>query len=233
MGLDMYLYEVSKPDIAEGFSLTEDEIYTREEDGLVLFNEEEYIAFPYKEYLVKGEIKKWYIEIKQILIDVMGLTSDMVITSKYGGVKYCDNQTVNMLYITIKKDYKVKTGNSTVVQQDDGFAIKCNVELKEEDVETATYKAEVIFENSFTESGGRKYNGKYIVEQYEVVYVVNLEEICYQRKGLTDAGWDALPENCSYCGDERVIETLCKTGGLSEKFLEKWENGKTVFCPWW
>ena len=63
MGLDMYLYEVSKPDIAEGFSLTEDEIYTREEDGLVLFNEEEYIAFPYKEYLVKGEIKKWYIEI--------------------------------------------------------------------------------------------------------------------------------------------------------------------------
>lgn len=233
MGLDMYLYRVSKPDVTEGLKYTENQLDELMGETMIKFNEEDYKAFPYKNLCVKIEILNRYKEIGQILIDAAGLTEDMCLSSYYSGKHYEENKVVDIMRITVKKGSKLKTGLMTVVELDNGFAIRVNVELTEDDVEADTYRAEIIFENSFTEDGEPNYTGKYIIEQYDTVYVTEMDEICYQRKGLTEEGWAALPENCSYCGDKRVVETLCKTGGLDEQFLSHWEDGETVFHPWW
>lgn len=62
-------------------------------------------------------------------------------------------------------------------------------------------------------------------------YIV--EEIDYQRKGLNEEGCDLLPENCEACDDFKVVEALVERGGLSDTFLENWEDGCTIFVAWW
>ena len=64
-------------------------------------------------------------------------------------------------------------------------------------------------------------------------YVVILEGIDYQRKGLTEEGWQLIPENCMYCDDKALIRKMTQVGGLSKSFMTRWRDGKTVFFPWW
>lgn len=63
-------------------------------------------------------------------------------------------------------------------------------------------------------------------------YVYKTEEVDYQRKGLTEYGWELLPENCSYCTDYQVVSDLTKEG-LSDTFLDNWVDGETALLAWW
>lgn len=63
-------------------------------------------------------------------------------------------------------------------------------------------------------------------------YAFILEEVDYQRKGLSEMGWSLLPDNCEYCDDYDVVERLTEHG-LSISFIDKWKDGKTIFVPWW
>lgn len=74
---------------------------------------------------------------------------------------------------------------------------------------------------------------KYSFSQINKIYIVKLEEIDYQRKGLNNDGWDLLPGNCEYCDDKSRIQKLCDIGGLSKSFIENWIDGETVFFAWW
>lgn len=61
-----------------------------------------------------------------------------------------------------------------------------------------------------------------------------LEEVDYQRKGLTDRGWENLPSNCYYSDSLERMKRLCsKNSGLDKEFLNKFKKGHTVFMAWW
>lgn len=64
-------------------------------------------------------------------------------------------------------------------------------------------------------------------------YVIKKTEVDYQRKGLNDRGWELLPDNCTYCTDESIVELLVDEGNLSESFLENWVDGETALYAWW
>ena len=64
-------------------------------------------------------------------------------------------------------------------------------------------------------------------------YVIKKKEVDYQRKGLNDRGWELLPDNCTYCTDESIVELLVEEGNLSESFLENWVDGETALYAWW
>lgn len=77
------------------------------------------------------------------------------------------------------------------------------------------------------------YEGKYLTQKVEEVYAFRMEKVAYQRKGLNGHGWDLLPENCCFCDDYDTVRQMVEFGGLSSEFTENWEDGKTVFVPWW
>ena len=60
-----------------------------------------------------------------------------------------------------------------------------------------------------------------------------LTDAAYQRGGLNDEGFEMLPENGSLCDDKELVRRLVEKGGLSPEFIEKWEDGVTVFFNWW
>lgn len=74
---------------------------------------------------------------------------------------------------------------------------------------------------------------KYSFSQINKVYIVKMDEIDYQRKGLNDTGWDLLPGNCEFCEDKARVQKLCDDGGLSESFIKNWIDDETVFYAWW
>lgn len=74
---------------------------------------------------------------------------------------------------------------------------------------------------------------KYLQEVKRTMLAYVSEEVDYQRKGLNEEGWDLLPENCKACDDFKVVEALVEHGGLSETFIENWEDGRTIFVAWW
>ena len=57
------------------------------------------------------------------------------------------------------------------------------------------------------------------------------EEQYRQREGLKPNGWKLLPEGC--CDNKALIAHLVRRGGLSQDFVKKWEDGRTVFNAWW
>lgn len=73
----------------------------------------------------------------------------------------------------------------------------------------------------------------YLEEFRRTMLAYELKEVAYQRKGLNDYGWELLPPNCSDTDDFKVVEALVQYGGLSEEFIDKWEEGRTIFHPWW
>ncbi len=74
----------------------------------------------------------------------------------------------------------------------------------------------------------------YIVTKNVEGFLVGLNQVDYQRKGLNDRGWELMPcDNTGYSDDYEKIEQMVVEGGLSETFLENWEEEETVFHPWW
>lgn len=72
----------------------------------------------------------------------------------------------------------------------------------------------------------------YVTKKVEETYVYQIEEIDYQRKGLTAMGWNLLPKNCEFCMDYDVVVSLTEEG-LSETFLDNWVEGETALVAWW
>ena len=75
-------------------------------------------------------------------------------------------------------------------------------------------------------------------EYYNVSFVkripymaAELVEIAYQR-GISEDGWNLLPENCELVDDKERIEELTHHG-LDKEFIEKWVDDKTIFEAWW
>jgi hypothetical protein len=72
----------------------------------------------------------------------------------------------------------------------------------------------------------------YLTLEPTPTYVWDMAEVDYQRKGLTDEGWEILPDNCTYCMDYDLVQALTKEG-LSTSFLENWIEGETALYPSW
>lgn len=72
----------------------------------------------------------------------------------------------------------------------------------------------------------------YTYKETRSTYVFKTTEINYQRKGLTEKGWELLPENCEYCMDYKTVEKLTQEG-LSDTFLDSWIDGETALLAWW
>lgn len=73
---------------------------------------------------------------------------------------------------------------------------------------------------------------KYTRKEKQPTYVFKTIEIDYQRKGLTEYGWELLPENCEYCMDYDTVQKLTQEG-LSDTFLDNWVDGETALLAWW
>ena len=72
----------------------------------------------------------------------------------------------------------------------------------------------------------------YMVQEIEPHYAWQSEEATYQRKGITDEGWELLPNNCAYCFDKSVVEALIDEG-LDKDFTNQWVDGETALVAWW
>lgn len=74
----------------------------------------------------------------------------------------------------------------------------------------------------------------YIIVENADGFLIKLNEVAYQRKGLNDLGWELMPcDNTCFSDNYDCIEQMVVEGGLSDSFLENWEEGFTVFHPWW
>ncbi len=76
-----------------------------------------------------------------------------------------------------------------------------------------------------------RYRGRYIRSEWRDYYFYSTEELAYQREGLKPNGWKLLPKG--YCDSKELIAHLVRRGGLSQDFIKKWEDGRTVFSAWW
>lgn len=56
--------------------------------------------------------------------------------------------------------------------------------------------------------------------------------IHHQKNGITDYGFEILPENGEYCFDYNVVKDLLDEG-LDYAFLDKWVDGQTALLAWW
>lgn len=228
MGLDMYLYEVSKPNRENGFII--DPLVENFEEGECTLSEKEFNALPqqYQELFVKGILKQTYINTALILEDIFNIPfKDMIVEAR--GKSYRCSESSSIYHIVIKQNNIINLPNGEqIFEETKGFQILYNCEYKEEE---GIYRIVLTFREKY-DGGANDYNGKYREEEEETVYVTIIDEIEYQRKGLDANGWIALPENCTYCADKSVVKALCK-GGLSKKFLNNWVDGKTLFYAWW
>lgn len=75
------------------------------------------------------------------------------------------------------------------------------------------------------------YLQKYTITSKQSVWCIDVDEIVYQRDGLTDEGIEILKDTPyqEYIVDKSLVENMVEIGGLDNEFLEKWEDGKTAF----
>lgn len=82
----------------------------------------------------------------------------------------------------------------------------------------------------------KPYSGRYSREKQEEVYAFDIEQLAYQRNELNDRGWELLPDPDNEPGlldDKERVRLMTEEGGLSKEFIEKWEDGQTIFDAWW
>lgn len=229
MGLDMYLYSISKSKREEGFVI--DCLKEEYPEGETLLSENDYETFPenYKHYLVKGQIKRPVGLADKVISDFLKIPFDELTVEKIGSSTSSEQDAVRFLVSrTDGTKLSVKEG-TTVIEDTDSICVSCECEWREN---YGKFVINVVYQFKI-DNALLSYRGNYISEDVDTVYSVEMDEIDYQRKGLTNEGWGLLPENCSYCGDRTVVEKLCKDGGLSMSFLNNWEDGVTLFYAWW
>lgn len=236
MGLDMYLFKVSTPEITEG-----EIVKNIHEDpkcsGVAFFNTdaENVLCGTIEKFAVKCIVTERYYNIREIITDYL-MTFDVSEeqASEYakqfwqGGSSRTNKNESFSLYCEDNEEIK-KTLNG-ICNTDEKILETTQNMTTSVRYESDYNKIVVVFTFNDTDT---PYEGKYITEKNTNKYAVKLEEIDYQRKGLNDTGWGLLPENCGYCDDKDLIRKITKEGGLSESFIENWIDDETVFWAWW
>lgn len=80
-----------------------------------------------------------------------------------------------------------------------------------------------------------EYTGKYSFTEWKDVIAFDLKELAYQREGLNERGWELLPDpdkEPALSDDKERVRLMTEEGGLSKEFIEKWEDGQTIFNGW-
>ena len=238
MGLDMALYRVSKPEnVSDGDRISERDRSEKYEDVQFL-EPEDGICKTVMRYAVKCFCEKTSFDHTSAVTDMfVKLGADEAQAAVFAG---CFRKTVSKsgsgfaetIFRTedrkakkfLKKSGVGKRGNtlSVCIEKTESVTVEC----------LAADNDSVTVRYSWLEEEGY-YNGRYNESEWAEHYAFVLTDAAYQRGGLNDEGFEMLPENGSLCDDKELVRRLVEKGGLSPEFIEKWEDGVTVFFNWW
>lgn len=237
MGLDMSLYRVCKPvNIKEGEVISfVDRFVNRKYNG-VIFENTDVTCDAVTNNAVKCvvEIQEW--DPRAVLKDTLlgiGMSEKMANyfagKFEYSGSSVIETDSEYTFKVTdpgINAVFSEIAKTTKILETTDCFNVSCTID---DGVATITFKQT----SKFFDNNGY-YQGKYNKPPvYEDKYALVLSEQAYQRNGLNEIGRGLLPENCDYCDDKELIEQLVDEGDLDAAFIECWEDGKSVFIPWW
>lgn len=241
MGLDMNLYRVSKPEtVGEGDRIDYD-MQLRECKGIeFIAADDPCLSDTVRKNSVMCFVKDRQILYEQILTDLFMLIGVKAKSAEsyaaafhscrfftkdntyYVRFTASDKKAVRFLSRLGANSKRGKTA-SFVLENTDKFNIVCSVHDKD-----SIY----IGQQRLCEAE-LSYDGKYTKNEWSKRCAFTLTDLAYQRGGLNETGWELLPENCTLCDDKELVHRLVDKGGLSREFIEKWEDGVTVFYVWW
>lgn len=195
MGLDVYLYRLTKPRLKKSKTYTEDDL-SEYNTSLVEDND-----------LDDDFIKQF--------------TQTINVDSSYWDDEKL-YQKFKKKYPNVYKD-EHKPEHLEFIQTGQSYAKKCL---------SYTWH-DSGFKTCITISGKKPEDFKdVLVTEIKPTYVWKSEIINHQKNGITDYGFDILPENCEYCFDYDKVKELVDEG-LDQSFLDDWIVGKTALLAWW
>ena len=195
MGLDIYLYKLTKPRLKKSKTYTEDEL-SNYNTSLVEDNnlDDNFI----KKYTQIINVDSSYWDYEQLY---------QKFKEKYPDVYQDEHKPDHIEFIQTGQSYS------------NGWL-------------SYTWKDSYL-KTSIKTSGRKPEDFKdVLVTQIKPTYVWKSEMIHHQRNGITDYGFEILPENCEYCFDYNVVKELLDEG-LDYSFLDKWVDGQTALLAWW
>ena len=195
MGIDIYLYKLTKPRLKKSKTYTEDELSNYntslvednnlDDDFIEQFTQTINVDSSYWDY------EKLYQKFKE----------------KYPNVYQDEHKTDHIEFLQIGQSYS--NGWLSYTWQDS------------------------FLKNTIKTSGRKPEDFKdVLVTKIKPTYVWKSEIINHQKNGITDYGFDILPENCEYCFDYDKAKELVAEG-LDQSFLDDWIDGKTALLAWW
>lgn len=227
MGLDIFLYKIEEPKLDSSRTYTENELYQKGYSFIEVDNNE-------RNQVYSQDI----IDNFAVIVDVETQYDDDVAFFYEFQKKYPKR------YSNIEDYYSdVKSGTRNV----DDNAPHFDPQIVMQSISSQGMGLKIVdYEPTYNDADIKYNNLPYItiytkketdLEQFtytkvKPTYVIKKTEIDYQRKGLNDRGWELLPDNCTYCTDESIVELLVEEGNLSESFLENWVAGETALCAW-
>ena len=195
MGLDLYLYKLTKPRLKKSKTYTEDELSN------------------YNTSLVEdNDLDKDFIEKFTQTINVDSSHWDyeklyQKFKEKYPDVYQDKNKPAHIEFLQIGQSYE--NGWLSYTWQDS------------------------FLKNTIKTSGRKPEDFKdVLVTKIKPTYIWKSEVINHQKNGITDYGFDILPENYKYCMDYYKVEELVDEG-LDKSFLDDWIDGQTALLSWW
>lgn len=195
MGLDIYLYKLTKPRLKKSKTYTEDEL-SKYETSLVENND-----------LDADFIKKYT---QTINVDSSHWDYEKLyqkFKEKYPDQYPDEHKPAHIEFIQIGQSYE--NGWLSYTWQDS------------------------YLKTSIKTSGKKLEDFKdVLITEIKPTYVWKSEMIHHQRNGITDYGFEILPENCEYCFDYNVVKELLNEG-LDYAFLDKWVDDQTALLVWW
>lgn len=232
MGLDMYLYSFEKSKREEGFRIKQEEASEAYYYDEIFLTKDEYLRLnkDYQKYFVKGIVCESFLNLDEICKYIF----------KTDTVEKWQIESIGSSYVNehSKRFYMIKPAENSIFSftnvkdlcliDNADFSLTCTCS----EGKNGKYGFTVDLIEKTSPPPFTKYKSCFISHKETEKYNALRYEIEYQRKGLTDDGWDLLPENCEYCFDSEVVEKLTKEG-LDSEFLNSWVDGKTAFLAWW
>lgn len=243
MGLDMMLYRISRP---ETVKFEEHISYQRKNELCDTVYFEPVGSSKLSDTVINNSVmcfvEERYFDLKRVITDLyLYLNSDIdrntageyADTFMCTGARFSNSETSRSMCTNNKKAVKALLRHLKYSHE----IAKYELEVTDHWRVTATLVKDrggyVGISFTCNEEEHPDYDGKYQIRKEEKVYAFEMERIAYQRKGLNDYGQSLLPENCSYCDDYDTVRQLVDAGGLSSEFIYSWEDGRTIFVPWW
>lgn len=195
MGIDIYLYKLTKPRLKKSKTYTEDELSNYntslvednnlDDDFIEQFTQTINVDSSYWDY------EKLYQKFKE----------------KYPDAYTDEHKPEHIEFLQIGQSYE--NGWLSYTWQDS------------------------FLKNTIKTSGRKPEDFKdVLITKIKPTYVWKSEIINHQKNGITDYGFDILPENCEYCFDYDKVKELVAEG-LDQSFLDDWIDGKTALLAWW